>query len=233
MEQRLPATLTLPTGTARIDWRRSPRARRVSLRIHPADGSVIVTLPPRATHKAGMALLMDHVDWVSDRLAALPQSVALEPGACVPIGDVPHVIRHVPDARGAAWITDGALHVTGAPEFVSRRVRDFLRQEARRRLSALTAIKAGRVAIMPRRVLIKDTSSRWGSCAPDRTIALCWRLVMAPEFVQDYVVSHEVAHLRHMNHGPQFWLTVDQLTPHRRAAIRWLKTEGPRLLRIG
>jgi predicted metal-dependent hydrolase len=52
-------------------------------------------------------------------------------------------------------------------------------------------------------------------------------------FVQDYVVAHEVAHLRHMHHGPAFWALVDQLTPHTHPAIRWLKQEGPALLRIG
>jgi predicted metal-dependent hydrolase len=56
---------------------------------------------------------------------------------------------------------------------------------------------------------------------------------MAPAFVQDYVAAHEVAHLRHMNHGPQFWALVDELTPHTEAAIPWLRREGGRLLRAG
>jgi uncharacterized protein (DUF849 family) len=56
---------------------------------------------------------------------------------------------------------------------------------------------------------------------------------VAPHFVQDYVVAHEVAHLRHMNHGPRFWAFVDTLTPHTRAAVAWLRDEGPRLMRVG
>jgi predicted metal-dependent hydrolase len=233
MDQMLPESLTLPTGVARLEWRRSSRARRVSLRIDPAGGAVIVTLPLRATQKAGMALLMGHVDWVADRLAALPDAIRFEDGATVPIHGVPHRIRHSANARGAAWIMDQELHVTGAAEFLGRRVRDFLRQEARRRLTAVTLAKAGLIGIVPRRVTMKDTSSRWGSCAPDKSIALSWRLVMAPAFVQDYVASHEVAHLRHMNHGPQFWSLVEELTPYKRSAIPWLRAEGARLLRIG
>jgi len=61
----------------------------------------------------------------------------------------------------------------------------------------------------------------------------CWRLVMAPILVQDYVVAHEVAHLRHMNHGPRFWVAVAELTPHTDAAVAWLKREGVGLLRTG
>ena len=61
----------------------------------------------------------------------------------------------------------------------------------------------------------------------------CWRLVMAPPHVQDYVVGHEVAHLRHMDHGPGFWALVAQLTPHKRLATRWLDAHGPGLMRMG
>jgi len=192
-----------------------------------------VTLPTRATRKAGMALLMGHADWVSDRLAALPEAVRFIDGAMVPICGVPHRIRHAPTARGAAFLLEQELHVTGAAEFLGRRVRDFLRQQARSRLGALAVAKAGLIGVVPKRITVKDTTSRWGSCAPDTSLALSWRLVMAPVFVQDYVVAHEVAHLRHMNHGPKFWSLVDELTPHKMAAIPWLRAEGARLLRIG
>ena len=192
-----------------------------------------MTLPARATRKAGMALLMGHADWVANRLAALPEAILFTDGAQIPICGVPHHIRHVPRSRGGAFILEQELHVTGAAEFLTRRVRDFLRQEARRRLGALVAAKSGLAGVTPRRITVKDTTSRWGSCAPDGSLSLSWRLVMAPTFVQDYVVAHEVAHLRQMNHGPQFWALVDQLTPHTKSAIAWLRAEGPRLLRIG
>ena len=228
-----PETLALPSGPTRVEWRRSPRARRVSLRIDPAGGGVVVTLPARATRKAGMALLMGHVDWVINRIAALPRAVSFVDGALVPICGRPHQIRHVPQARGAAWIEHEALHVTGAAEFLARRVRDFLRQEALRQLSAQVTEKARQIGIVPRRITVKDTKSRWGSCAPNTSLALSWRLLMAPPFVQDYVIAHEVAHLRHMNHGRQFWTLVDELTPHRESAVGWLQTQGAGLLRIG
>ncbi len=194
---------------------------------------MVVTLPAKATRKAGMALLMGHADWVSDRLAALPEAITFTDGATVPICGVPHSIRHDPATRGGAFLLDQELHVTGAVEFLPRRVRDFLRQEARQRLAGLAIAKAGLIGMVPKRVTIKDTTSRWGSCAPDQSLALSWRLLMAPPFVQDYVVAHEVAHLRHMNHGPKFWSLVDELTPHTKAAIPWLRAEGARLLRIG
>jgi predicted metal-dependent hydrolase len=139
----------------------------------------------------------------------------------------------VANARGAAWLQDGELHVAGAPEFLRRRVLDFLRAEALRRLSTLVLAKTPALNVTVRRISVKDTRSRWGSCAADGSLAFSWRLVMTPEFVQDYVAAHEVAHLKYMNHGKRFWNLVDRLTPHAEVAIPWLRAEGFRLLRVG
>jgi predicted metal-dependent hydrolase len=228
-----PELLSLPSGFARVQWRRSARARRVSLRIDPRRGAVVVTLPPRAGRRAGMALLMGHADWVAERLAALPRAIAFADGAVVPLAGTPHRIQRVPAGQGGAWLEGDAILVAGAPEFLPRRVADFLRAEARRRFSALVAAKAAAAGLTAKRVTVKDTRSRWGSCAPDGTLAFSWRLVMAPSFVQDYVAAHEVAHLKHMNHGARFWALVEQLTPHTSAAIAWLRARGAGLLRIG
>lgn len=233
MEASDSETLALPGGSANIQWRRSTRARRVSLRIDPRSGGVIVTLPPRAGRGAGVALLMDHANWVTDRIAALPQPVPFIDGALLPIAGTPHRIRHRPKARGGAWIEGSEIIVTGAPDFLRRRVYDFLRAEARRRMLPLVDQKTAIAGVQPLRVTMKDTKSRWGSCAPNGSLAFSWRLVMAPQFVQDYVAAHEVAHLRHMNHGKRFWALVGRLTPHAAAAIPWLRLEGSRLLRIG
>ena len=194
---------------------------------------MVVTLPMRAGRGAGVALLMNHADWVANRLAALPDPLPIADGSIVPIGDVPHRIRHVPQARGGAWLQDGELRVSGAPEFLRRRVTDFLRAEALRRLSALVMAKTAIIDVTTRRIAVKDTRSRWGSCSADGSLAFSWRLVMTPEYVQDYVAAHEVAHLKYMNHGKRFWSLVDRLTPHASTAVPWLRAEGFRLLRVG
>src|SRR4029077_12677329 len=103
---------------------------------------------------------------------------------------------------------DGELHVSGAPEFLRRRVMDFLRAEALRRLSTLVVAKTATLGGTARRIAVKATRSRWGSCAVDGSLAFSWRLVMTPEFVQAYVAAHEVAHLRHMKQGKRCWHVV-------------------------
>ncbi len=228
-----PESLQLGGGPATVCWRRSATARRVTLRIDARKGQVVVTLPMRAARAAGVALLNHHADWVAEHLAALPPAAVFADGGSVTLDGADIPIRHMPDAVGGAWLQDGALHVAGDAAFLPRRVHDFLRAEAKRRFTAQATDKATQAGLALRRVTVKDTRTRWGSCSPDGVLMFCWRLVMAPPFVQDYVVAHEVAHLRHMNHRPAFWALTDTLSPHRAQAVAWLHEQGPRLLRTG
>jgi predicted metal-dependent hydrolase len=228
-----PELLSVDGALARVQWRRSTRARLVSLRVDPRAGGIVITLPLRGSRKSGLDLLRAHEAWVASRLAELPDELPFAADALVPVDGVPHRIRPVPGGRGGAWIEGGEILVTGGPEFLRRRVSDCLKRLARRQLVALVADSTASAGLAARAVRIKDTRSRWGSCAPDGTLAFCWRLVMAPPHVQHYVVAHEVAHLRHMNHGAAFWALTDRLTPHRQAASAWLSANGPALLRIG
>ncbi len=162
--------LELPQGPTAVQWRRSARARRVSLRIDARSASVVVTLPARVGRSAGLALLTDHAAWVADRLSALPSVVVFADGAMVPVAGVPHCIRHRPDGRGGAWLETEEIHVSGDPAFLARRVADLLRAEARRRLAAMVIVKCADAGVTAARVVVKDTRSRWGSCTPDRTL---------------------------------------------------------------
>jgi predicted metal-dependent hydrolase len=234
VESREPAEIVAtPHGAAPVHWRRSSRARRVSLRIDPRVGTVVVTLPLRVGRRQGIDLLHTHAAWVMDRLAALPPASPFVAGATVPLAGRPMRIVHAPGARGAAWIDGDTIQVAGDIAHLPRRVGDFLRAEARRRITPLVLEKSVGATRRCVRIGIKDTRSRWGSCAPDGTLAFSWRLVMAPPEVLDYVVAHEVAHLTHMNHGPRFWALVDRLTPHAEAAKAWVAAHGGRLLRFG
>ena len=79
----------------------------------------------------------------------------------------------------------------------------------------------------------KDTTSRWGSCTSEGRLAFSWRIMMAPPAVLDYLVAHEVAHLKEMNHGPKFWKLCEQLCPGTERCKAWLKRNGAALQAIG
>jgi predicted metal-dependent hydrolase len=207
----------------------------MALRIDAQDTAVDLVLPPRTSLPRALSFLQANRQWLEDRFAALPPRTSFEPGAAVPILGVLHAIRHLPEARGrgAVWIDKGAICVAGGEEHLTRRVRDFMREMARREMGGRARLLADRIGRKIGRVTVRDTSTRWGSCSADGNLAFCWRLIMAPEPVLDYVVAHEVAHLIEMNHGPRFWKLVEGLATDVDGQRQWLHDNRARLLRIG
>jgi hypothetical protein len=110
-------------------------------------------------------------------------------------------------------------------------VLDFLKREARKSLDARTTNFAARLGIKPSRITVRDTASRWGSCSSGRSLSFSWRLILAPQFVLDYVVAHEVAHLREMNHGKRFWALLGELVGDYEKPQLWLNQHGSSLHR--
>ncbi|MDA8230426.1 MAG: SprT family zinc-dependent metalloprotease [Magnetospirillum sp.] len=220
-----PILLDLGGRVVPVAVRASPLARRMSLRIDPAAGPVVV-MPAGARRADAERFLTHNRVWLAERLARLPQRVPLVPGARIPLLGIDHDIRHVPEARRGVWVADGGLNISGRIEHVPRRALDFLRAEARRHLHTRAFDLSARIGRTPCRVSVRDTRSRWGSCSSRGDLSFSWRLVLAPEPVLAYVVAHEVAHLVHMNHSPAFWAVVAELVGDPRAAKRWLKANG-------
>src|SRR4029079_16057174 len=94
-------------------------------------------------------------------------------------------------------------------------------------------IHAKHLNLAPKRIVVRDQTSRWGSCSTTGALSFSWRLVLAPPFVLDYVAAHEVAHLAEMNHGPRFWALVKKIRPVFETAKQWLQMLGPDLHRYG
>lgn len=127
----------------------------------------------------------------------------------------------------------GLVTVPGEREFMPRRVRDFLKQLAREEIEKLVAIKIPLLGKNPRKISLRDTHSRWGSCSQDGNLSFSWRIIMAPRDVLEYLVCHEMAHLLHMNHSKLFWNTVSHLCPNYKIPQVWLKTHGAKLHSYG
>ena len=211
-------------------YQTNKRARRVSLRFDHGEGRIVVVLPRRAT-LPGMRFASTAVDPRPPRL--LPEPVPFRAGRSIPFLGVMHRIRHQPQARGVVWQEEGAIHVAGRAEHLARRIEDWLRREARREIERRARAKAELIGKRIAAITIRDPKSRWGSCSPRGHLSFSWRLILAPRHVLDYVVAHEVAHLKELNHGPRFWKLTAELTRDADGARAWLNEHGPLLHRYG
>jgi predicted metal-dependent hydrolase len=172
-----------------VTFLRSARARRASLRVDPAQRRIVLTAPLRMSRAVAVEFAHQQAGWIAARLKRLPSQRPFVDGAELPLFGTPHLIRHRPDARGTVWLEGAEIHVAGRPEHLARRLRDWLMAEVRRRLLPLVLAKAGRVERTVKRVTVRDTRSRWGSCGPDGGMSFSWRLVFAPAEVLDYLRS--------------------------------------------
>jgi predicted metal-dependent hydrolase len=218
--------------------RRSAQARRYTLRVKATTREAVLTMPLRGSMATARDFADRHGGWLAARFAKLPSFVSFNHGASVPLRGAPHRIDHRPAARGTAWLDvdgDGAavIAVAGDAAFTERRVRDFLKREARRDIEASVARHARALGVTIRKIAIKDTTSRWGSCAADGSLSFSWRMVLAPPFVLDYLAAHEVAHRVEMNHSIRYWKVVASIFPDYERAEAWLKRHGAELHRWG
>jgi predicted metal-dependent hydrolase len=216
-----------------VTVRLNPRALRLIVKVHPSTGEVSVVAPSRRSLDHALEFARSESSWIARRLAHVPVPIDLKPGARIPFRGEDHAI--VAAARGPApvWIERDArvIRIAGHDEHARRRLLDFLKREARRVLDARAFEFAERIGVHPKRITVRDTASRWGSCSTTRALSFSWRLILAPASVLDYVVAHEVAHLRHMNHGPRFWSQVRELVGDVEKPQDWLSKNGPLLHR--
>lgn len=228
--------VTLPCGTPLIVplvRRRNPRANRAQLRVDAARRLVSLTLPPGFRTGQAEDFLQRHSGWLARQLAGLPAARPFRDGGELPFRGTPHYIRHHPGLRAGVTRAGAEILVGGAEEFLARRLGDWLRVQARAELSQAALTQAAGLELRPRRIAVRELHSRWGSCASNGNLSFAWRLILAPPEVLGYVAAHEVAHLRHPNHGPAFWALVRQLQPQADASRRWLRERGPTLFAYG
>lgn len=213
------------------------RARRLTLRIEAGGRGLRITVPPGLRQGEVESFLDRHRGWLEERLSRLPDRPQVRPGIKIPIRGKPHRIVHEPGARGLVRTDmlddEPVLIVNGDRRHLSRRIADFLKREAKRDIEALVARHTARVGRKARSVRFRDTTSRWGSCTSEGNLSFCWRIMMAPPPVIDYLVAHEVAHLKEMNHGPRFWKLCKELCPETDKCKAWLKRNGSALQAIG
>lgn len=228
-----PRPLAVTGITVPLELRESARASRLTLRVDPARGLIQVVVPAGLPEAEARRFVARHEGWVRARLAALPPQLPFVPDAVVPVLGVDHRVHHVPGLSGGTRRQDGAILVGGAAEHVPRRVRDHLTAEARALLGLRARETAARIGARVAAVTVRDTRSRWGSCSSTGRLSFSWRLILTPEPVFDYVVAHEVAHLKEMNHSARFWAVCARLVPDVETPRAWLKANGARLLRYG
>ncbi len=223
--RRVPVTLVV-----------NPRARHVSVRIDQARRQAIATAPSKHQLKHAARFAAERAGWIAHELARLPKGIVLQPGGLAPLRGVTHQLNFE-HGRAAPRIEPGEppLLIAPAPDLAlfELRLLRYFREQARDDLLRRVKVHAETLGVRPVRIQVKELRSRWGSCSIDGALSFSWRLILAPDFVLDYLAAHETSHLKEMNHSRRFWALVRKCMPEFERARAWLRDHGGALHAIG
>ncbi|RYU59010.1 M48 family peptidase [Methylolobus aquaticus] len=224
--------------------RRSCRAKRLRLIVR-AEG-VECVLPARCSERIAREFIRQHHDWLvrkyREAIAHVPaqsfwQDASAPGDLSFPLqaAATPFLRQDPPSGQARVSYDGEALRLTGL-SFPIRAAQielltfSWARGWLAQRAEALMRAHAERIGVHPRQLRIKRMRTRWGSCGAVNDINLNWLLVAVPPAVLEYVVVHELCHIRHRNHSAHFWALVNEHFPDWGKARQWLKAEGGRLL---
>jgi predicted metal-dependent hydrolase len=212
-------------------------ARRRTLRLTVLPGPRLeLAVPARTSARALRAFLGEHAAWLDTHLAAAREEAerthtfGLQQPGCVWLSGRPLPVVRMHGSTPTAAHRRGVLEVSGTGEQAAAAIDRWYRREARRRVEDAVAQEARRLELGYERISIRDQRTRWGSCSSRGTLSFNWRLVLAPPPVLDYVVVHELLHVREPNHSRRFWALLDEHHPGWRTQTAWLRDHGAELL---
>lgn len=220
-DAHLPEALTIAGQQLRVTLRRNPRARRYILRFN-GPLNLLATLPRGGSKRDAWAFIMRSQTWIRRQLekrAAASQATAeiFLRGEKFALETSEHFAR-----IGAEIVPlNGELHHSIQRHFHNLAVAELIPRTRELAVQTNTEI---------RRITVRNQRSRWGSCSLRRTISLNWRLIQTPDFVRDYIILHELMHVREMNHSPKFWAEVESVCPAWRDAEKWLRANGRQIM---
>ena len=198
--EEIPVIITTRRGLRNITLR--PKLRPVR-EIH-------ISKPWLVSTAYALNFLESKQKWLECTFQKCPAKIKLKPGDVIEFLGRQIVLRHDASVRSNKYSENGeALIIGGDISMFERRVRDFIKAEFLCQVKQM--IRNTPREFWPARIAIRDTTSRWGSCSTSGTMSFSWRLAFAPLDVMRYVVMHELAHKKHMDHSPEFWAQVRDL----------------------
>lgn len=227
----------LGTGNTRICYeiKRSKR-KTMELSVYP-DGRVVVKAPERISVQRIEEFVAQKAEWIqektaliSERQKAYPDRI-YEEGTAIPYLGKSYQLHLILHEEEDAWIQlEGnslEVHTPSAEQAVIQYLLIYwYKENAKKFIKSRVKHYSQLLGETVEAVRIKDQKTRFGSCSSKRNLNFNWRLMMAPKEVLDYVVIHELCHLKYMNHSKEYWSYVESVMPNYREYDNWLKENG-------
>ena len=220
-----------------IEVVRTKRRKTASIKI--IDGLVQAIVPDQLSDARVEELIQKRTPWIRRKLREQSQAVTPKPKEYVSGESFTYLGRNyrLKVLRGdnrEVKLRSGYLEV-GLPQKskdgdIRNALVEWYEEHALERLTEKTNRYAGIMGVSPNSISVRDYKSRWGSCSSKGEISYNWRIIIAPHHIVDYVVVHELCHLKHPNHSPAYWKSVKREISDYEVCRQWLKEQGSSLV---
>lgn len=209
--------------------------RKKSSTVRVQEGKVSLIVPRHVSHQYVQELLTKKTPWIKKKLLLQRQGPRIRPKKYITGESISYLGKNYPlrlEAAASSWVKlIGGRFVVGSPQpfqpdGIKVDLTDWFIAHAEARLTEKVEYYSRILDVSPSAVIIKTFKARWGSCSNRGKIQFNWKIIIAPNRIIDYVVVHELCHLRHLNHSPAFWHSVEQVIPDYRESNHWLRTNG-------
>jgi predicted metal-dependent hydrolase len=231
---RQPRRFDVGDETLVVRVRESSRAKTARIIVGPRRPLEVIV--PRGTRDAAVDEFLDEKrSWVERKVAAAreiaarPSQLGLERAGSVWLAGEPLRIERRNGPRAIAAVSEGRLVVSGPDSSAEAAIERWYRREARQRIEEVVRREADRLGVEYRTIGIRDPRTRWGSCSRRGNLSFSWRLAVGPAEVLEYVVVHELCHLREPSHQKPFWRLLETARPRWQEQARWLREHGQEL----
>ncbi|EDY81785.1 conserved hypothetical protein [Verrucomicrobiia bacterium DG1235] len=220
----------LPLRRADVVFKTHPRARRYLAKVDK-EGSIVLTVPRAGTQRDALAFANTHREWLIAERAKVLEELArpesrrgLRPGDSIWYRGVEESLRIEKDwGRPVLCVANERIFIADEGMDLSRPLKERFRMIAKAEFPEVTHELAARFGEKVKKVVVRDQKTRWGSCSKSGTISLNWRLVLASRETRDYVIIHELMHMKRFDHSPKFWALVESACPDYRLHEAWLR----------
>ncbi|WPX97148.1 M48 family metallopeptidase [Candidatus Bandiella euplotis] len=216
----------------RVTIRESHRVRRISVCVDH-KGGVELIIPYGAPKTKAYEFLLQKERWIREKLTKINLAKFEDLPEAIFLLGKSHRIKYIDLGNNFdVLIKDGLITVHSPKDNAANVLRHYLQQYALISIKEIAETLAKEHYFKYAKISVKELKSRWGSCSSIGNLAFNWRIIFAPQQILHYLVTHELCHLKEMNHSNKFWTLVEKIHPEYKASVRWLKTHGHELYHI-
>ncbi|MEZ5692201.1 MAG: SprT family zinc-dependent metalloprotease [Rickettsiales bacterium] len=211
-----------------INIKKHYSSRKITISYLPLKQSINITIPKRCSTKQAIKFANEKYSWITNQINQYKNIKEFHDKQIISVLGKDIMLRHI-GGRGTTNQKENILFIYGDSEFMKRRVKKWLIQELRNNIVKISTNYANKIGVTFGKINIRDTSTHWGSCSTKGNLSFSIRLIFAPYEILEYVIAHEIAHIKEHNHSKYFWDLVETIYPNFREAEKWLKENSKSL----